>query len=488
MKPACVIVFGLFLTTSIATPQAAAPATHKIGSVTVQGSFRTRMEAWDWFQSDTGDGSYLFSGNLLRLSFSQQREAVDWQVELAVPFLLGLPDNAVSTTGAQGQLGLGANYFLANGRSRNSAMLFPKQGFLRVKNLFGDKAQSLRFGRFEYIDGTEMTPKSPTLAALKLSRINQRLIGNFGWAHVGRSYDGAHYVYNKPTGNFTLMAGIPTRGVFQTDGWGWNRSGLGYAAYTKPHGKGSHAAETRLFAMYYHDWRQVLKTDNRPLAVRRGDLNNIRIGTFGAHSIHAVESKKGTFDVVLWGAGQTGRWGVQDHRGWAIAAEAGFQPKVCAALKPWFRGGIYEGSGDKTPGDRTHNTFFQILPTPRPYARFPFFDMMNNRDVMGSMLLRPHKNVTVSTEFHALSLAARDDLWYLGGGVFQPWTFGYVGRAANGASSLANLYDTSVDWRARPDLTFTFYYGYAAGRAAISSIYPKGKNGGLGYIELNYRF
>ncbi|MBL8179001.1 MAG: alginate export family protein [Bryobacterales bacterium] len=488
MKHSFILLLGVAVLTGDAWAQAAAPAVKKIGGVTVQGSIRTRLEAWDWFQSDTGDGSYAYSGNLFRLSFSKAGEAVDWQVELAVPLLLGLPDNAVSTTGAQGQLGLGANYYLANNRSRNSAMLFPKQAFLRFKNVFGDKAQSLRVGRFEYIDGTEMTPKSATLAALKVSRINQRLIGNFGWAHVGRSYDGVHYAYAKPTGNFTFVAGIPTRGVFQTDGWGWNRTGFGYAAYTKPHGSGKHAAETRLFGVYYHDWRQVLKVDNRPLAVRRGDLSNIRTGTFGAHSIHAMESNAGTFDLVFWGAGQSGRWGRLDHRGWAALAEAGFQPKIWPKLKPWFRGGYYQGSGDNDPNNGVHNTFFQIMPTPRPFARFPFFDMMNNRDGMASMVLRPHKNVTVSSEFHALSLAARNDLWYLGGGVFQPWTFGYVGRATNGAGSLANLYDTSVDWRARPDTTFTFYYGYAAGRDVVSTIYPKGKNGGLGYIELNYRF
>jgi hypothetical protein len=482
------ILFGFLAVVVCGYAQAAAPAPRKVGGVTVQGSIRTRMEAWDWFQGDTGDGSYAYSGNLFRLSFSQSGEHVDWQVELALPFLLGLPDNAVSTTGSQGQLGLGATYFVANNRSRNTAMLFPKQGFLRFKNLFGSKAQSLRLGRFEYLDGTEMTPKNGTLAALKVSRINQRLIGNFGWAHVGRSYDGAHYAYNTPGGNFTLVAGVPTRGVFQTDGWGWNRAGLGYAAYTKPHGKGKHAGEARLFGMYYHDWRHVLKTDNRPLAVRRGDLNNIRIGTFGGHSIHAIETGGGTFDAVLWGAAQTGRWGVQDHRGWAAAGEAGFQPKVWTKLKPWIRGGVYSGSGDDDPNDRTHHSFFQMLPTPRPFARFPFFDMINNRDIMGALVLRPHKNVTISNEFHALSLTARNDLWYLGGGVFQPWTFGYVGRGSNGARSLANLYDTSIDWRARPDLSFNFYYGYAAGRSVISSIYPKGKNGGLGFIEMNYRF
>jgi hypothetical protein len=122
-------------TAQAAPPKTAAPAAaavRKLGPVTVQGNFRTRLEAWDWFVPDQGDNNYLYSGNLLRLSFSQAREQVDWQVELAVPFLLGLPNNAVGP-GAQGQLGLGANYFLANDRSRNAAMLFPQAGFHAVQ-------------------------------------------------------------------------------------------------------------------------------------------------------------------------------------------------------------------------------------------------------------------------------------------------------------------------------------------------------------------
>ena len=55
-------------------------------------------------------------------------------------------------------------------------------------------------------------------------------------------------------------------------------------------------------------------------------------------------------------------------------------------------------------------------------------------------------------------------LWYAGGGVFQPWSFGYTGRATGGQRSLANLYDTSVDYRVNPRLTLTAYFGYAQGR------------------------
>lgn len=266
-------------------------------------------------------------------------------------------------------------------------------------------------------------------------------------------------------------------------------TGLGYAAYSKEWSKGIHAADTRVFAMYYQDWRATtVKTDNRPLAVRRADTANLHIYSFGGHSIHAIDTKKGTVDLLAWGTGQTGKWGVQDHRAYAVAFEGGFQPKIAPKLKPWFRAGFYNGSGDDNPNDKTHGTFFQVMPTPRPYARFPFFDMMNNKDINAAMILRPHKQVTISSEFHSLRLSNKNDLWYSGGGAYQPWTFGYQGRATNGNRPLANLYDTSVEYRVNPHLSLTGYYGYADGRAVTTAIYPKGKNAAMGYAEVLYKF
>jgi hypothetical protein len=113
---------------------------------------------------------------------------------------------------------------------------------------------------------------------------------------------------------------------------------------------------------------------------------------------------------------------------------------------------------------------------------------MNNQDIHPAVILRPHTRITFSSEFHALRLASDRDLWYLGGGVFQPWTFGYVGRATSGRRSLANLYDTSLEWRPRPNVTLTSYFGYAHGRAAADWIYPRRKDARFGYLELMYRF
>jgi hypothetical protein len=114
--------------------------------------------------------------------------------------------------------------------------------------------------------------------------------------------------------------------------------------------------------------------------------------------------------------------------------------------------------------------------------------MVNNEDFFGMLTLRPHKAVTLRSEFHALRLTNAKDLWYLGGGAFQPWTFGYVGRNTSGARSLANQWDVSADWNVNAHWNLNAYAGYADGKAAMHAIYPHGTSGKFGYLEMTYRF
>ena len=156
-----------------------------IDGVTISGNIRERYEAWDWFTPAKGQNLYGYSGTLMRFAFSQEKDNYDWKIEMAVPVLLGIPNGAV--VGApQGQLGLGGNYFAANHNEQYTAFIFPKQLFARFK---WDHS-SLQAGRFEFTDGSEVKPANPTLAALKDSRIGQRLIGTFGFSDVMRSFDG----------------------------------------------------------------------------------------------------------------------------------------------------------------------------------------------------------------------------------------------------------------------------------------------------------
>ncbi len=470
---------------AFAQTQAADPL--KIGDVTISGSLRTRVESWDWFQGNANN-LYSFPGSILRVSLSQSAQKFDWQLELAAPILLGLPNDAVAS-GAQGQQGFGASYFVANQKNSNAAMVFAKQAYIRFKGLGGIEGQSLKLGRMEFFDGLEVMPKNATLASLKRDRIAQRLIGNFGFSDVGRSFDGAQYSLDRSKLNLTLLGARPTRGVFQVDGWGELNINVFYGALTGEVGGKQSAGEWRVFGLGYDDYRDgVLKTDNRSVAARTADTAHINIGTFGGHYLHALETGAGTFDILGWGAVQTGSWGNLTQRASAFAGEGGWQPTVLPRLKPWLRAGLDYASGDKNANDSTHGTFFQILPTARTYARFPFFNMMNNRDIFGELMLRPAKRLTIRSDAHSLRLANRNDLWYSGGGAFQPWTFGYTGRTSNGRLSLANLYDTSADFNVNAHLGVGAYYGYADGKAVIQALYPKGKNGNLGYLELLIKF
>jgi hypothetical protein len=478
----CICLIGfLAVCAQLPAQSDGADALH-IGSVTVSGSVHERYEDWDFFDAK-GENHYGYSGSLLRLMFSQNTATYDWGVELAAPILLGIPNHAVQAA-PLGQLGLGGSYYAANHNDQNAASVFVKQAYLRLKR----ERSNVRLGRFEFTDGGEVTPKDETLAIVKRDGISQRLIGTFGFSDVQRSFDGAQYNYVNGSWNFTAFSAVPDRGVFQVDGWGWVTTPLTYAALTKQASFGASKAEWRVLGIYYNDDRGVVKTDNRAAAVRANDLGGIDIGTFGGHYIQATATAAGTFDVLGWGVLQTGKWGLLTQRSGAGALQAGFQPKIVQALRPWLRAGYFYSTGDNNPNDNTHGTFFAILPTPRVYARFPFFNEMNNRDLFGELMLRPAKGLVLRSDVHGLWLANKNDLWYSGGGAFQPWTFGFNGRPSNGATGLATLYDISADYQLTRGLATGLYFGYARGGAVVQHIFHGDSNGTLSYVEANYRF
>lgn len=458
---------------------------HKIGPLDISGSWGVRMETWDWFEGSAGNGNYVFPHSLLRVTIGQESQHFDWQLDAAQIMILALPTNAVASA-PQGQLGLGGTYYAANGNGHNNVNGFVKQAYVRFKGL--GRAQ-LRLGRFEYLDGTELRPKDATLATLIQTRIAQRLIGNFGWSAVGRSYDGVQFGYDPGKANITLVGARATRGVFQVDGMGEIDADIYYGALTVPVTAKDGAGELRLFGLGYFDHRTaVLKTDNRPSTVRAADHADIQIGTYGGNYLHVFDTASaGKFDFLIWGAVQTGSWGLLAHRAGAFVGELGWQPPV-KTLRPWLSAGYSYGSGDGNSQDSVHETFFQVLPTPRIYARFPFYNMENNEDFYGSLNLHPNSKLSLRTELHALCLTSRNDLWYAGGGAFQQMTFGFLGRPSNGNRGLANVWDLSGDYQVTRALGVSLYYAHAWGKSVVASIYPKDQNGQFFYVETNLRF
>lgn len=442
---------------------------------------RTRIDSWQWFAAPPYNNSYGYVESLLRVGVAQRLHRWDWQVELAQPSILGAPSDAISPVAAQGQLGLGASYYAANVNS-NAAAAFLKQGFVRLDG----EGSYLRLGRFEFIEGQETKPSDPTVAWLQANRIANRLIGNFGFSNAQRSFDGLDAHYHAGAWNLTAMAARSDQGVFNMNGNPELNVDLQYLALTHPEAR-QHIL-WRAFAIGYHDGRTGLtKTDNRALAVRSGDHKNIRIGTYGGDFLASIPAGPGKFDLLAWGAGQNGSWGLQSHKAGAAAVEGGYQlSKVRTA--PWLRGGWFRSTGDSNASDGVHNTFFQVLPTPRVYARLPFYNLMNSTDDFVQLMDKPVNKLALRSDLHWLQLTSASDLWYLGGGAFDNKVFGYIGRPANGSHSLASVADISADWQTTKNVDLNFYYAYAQGKSVAAAIYPANHNMQYGYVEFVYHW
>jgi len=445
---------------------------------------RTRIDAWQWFAAPPESGSYGYVESLLRVGVAQKLNRWDWQLELAQPAILDAPSDAVSPVSAQGQLGLGGTYYASNGNNDDSAAAFLKQGFLQYR--FAGPDRHVRLGRFEFFDGQETRPTNATIAWLQTNRVAQRLVGNFGFSNAQRSFDGLNAQYSTGPWTATAMAARADQGVFNMNGNPELNVDLQYVAVTRS-AAGGHVL-MRAFGMDYHDGRTgIAKTDNRALAVRQADHHNIRLGTYGGNLLAAIPAGPGSFDFVFWGALQNGNWGAQSDSAGAAAVEAGYRLSSVKS-SPWLRAGWFRGTGDNNPTDDKHTTFFQILPTPRVYARTPFYNLMNSTDEFVQVVDKPARKLDVRADLHGLQLTSSKDLWYQGGGAFDNKVFGYTGRPANGHSSFASLLDASADWQTTHNVALNFYYGYTWGRNVPAAIYPTGHDLQYGYAEMVYRW
>ena len=458
-------------------------------NVTFTLSDRARGEFVDWFDppagaADDGAQRYAFFANQLRAGVRLDFPNVQLGVEAQDTRLANLPDDATLPP-PQGSLGPGAVYF-ANTRDTSQGETFLKQGYLALRG----RGFTAKGGRFEYRDGTEAVPGDATLAFVKKTRINERLVGAFDFTHVTRSFDGGLVAYDEPSWNATAIGLRPTRGGFEVSANGEldgvSLAGLSLTAKRLPIAAAP-PADLRLFYFYYEDRRNdPLKIDNRALAVRQADNDSLFLHTIGAHAVTAVEAGPGVLDALVWAVGQAGEWGALDHAAWATAVEVGYQlPRLVA--QPWLRIGYDVSSGDGDPTDGDHGTFFQLLPTARVYAQLPFYNLMNDQDVFAQLILRPHARVTLRTDYHWLSLTDRDDLWYSGGGAGHDEIFGYAGAPSGGHRELAHVVDVSATVTLHKQVTLGIYYGHAFGQAVVHSSFED-PDADYGFTELTFKY
>ena len=439
-------------------------------------SVRLRAESWDWFDAGP-EGRYALGHALARVGVTQRLGAWQWRVDGGASMMLGLPSDAVRPAPA-GQLGLGGTYFAANDQQQSVTAVFLRQAWLR----WNRSGHAVRVGRFDFSDGIERSPKDPTLSALKAQRLGQRLIGPFGFSAVQRGFDGLHYTFDSGDNNFTALAVRPTMGAFRADAQRGLRVDLAYAAFSRGRVGTRTEMDMRLFSMWYADHRGTIPSDNRVLAKREGDRADISVATIGGHWVATRRAGRARVDGLVWGALQGGTWGSQDHGASAVAIEGGVRHEALP-WSLWLRGGWLRASGDNSNADSRHGSFFQVLPTPRIYARFPFYNLMNSSELFVNASANPTKAVGLRAGVHAVSLTEATDLWYLGGGAFDNRAFGYVGRPSSGQRSLAHVADLSATWQASRHIAAELYGATALGGNVISRLYSGSRYARLLYFE-----
>lgn len=453
--------------------------------ITASGWMRSREYVWSFFQAGsvggkTYENSYNYQANVLRLGLGYQTEGVKLFAEIEDPAFINLPSNALAPP-PQGALGLGANYYQPHQQSSDLS-LFLKQGFVE----FGQqvlKGLDIKGGRFEFNEGQDLMPSDPQLRWIVNYQISQRLIGNFQFSDVMRSFDGAVVRYGTPQWNFTAMYGVPTRGVF--DLYGMDEIRKTDVVYTALNGQLAHRygnALGRLFFIWYDDNRGLTPADNQSASAAAQNTSPISIETIGADAATTVEFGPGTADMLVWGAYQFGNWGSQSQQAYAAVAQAGYRLGD-APWKPWLRFTYQMSSGDSNPNNNVHGTFFQILPTPRAYALNPIYNMMNNIDAGTEVILSPLKDFESRSTMHALWLSSAYDRWYSGGGAFDNHLFGYTGRPSFGHSYLGTELDTGFLWKLSRYLTAGMFAGHFFGGSVVASNFPQGRGETFGYVE-----
>src|SRR5438094_2237085 len=454
---------------------------------TLEASDRLRGEFVDFFATKPDPKThkaakfrYDFLGNKFQAGVRVRREPWETFVQFQHTVLDGVPVSSPTPAGP------GGPYF-ANTKRSFQEQGWLRQGWVRAEDLFGVKGAGIVVGRQLWRDGLEAPARDANLVWLKRHRIAERLVGPGDYTHIGRSFDGAQVHWDTDWLNVSGFGFQPASGVFEISAGrpieGIQVGGLSATLKDSPRFPSSDA---RLFWIYYSDHRGPIVFDNRPDNARKADTGDLRLHTIGANAAHVAALGPGKADVLGWAAGQLGAWQALDQRAWAYALEAGYQLTGLWA-RPWARLGFFRGSGDPEPKDDVHETFFQILPTSRQYAQFPFYNMMNNQDTFAQLLLQPHRSLGVRTEFHWLRLVEGKDFLYSSGGATKDDFFGFGGVPANGEHQIGYLADIAFTWKPTDLLTLYAYYGHAFGGDVVRQSFA-GREANYAYVESTVAF
>jgi hypothetical protein len=279
------------------------------------------------------------------------------------------------------------------------------QGYLTVKNLAGPLMMTI--GRQEMVFG------------------DQRLVGNFGWSNVGRSFDGLRLAY--------------ALDALRVDAWAMVTKQFGSNVTADPAFSPSNRDAQEFYGIYTAVKAASFSLEPYVLYLRdTGDPNELDPVTGNLVSPITAPAARGqerattglrldgkimadTIDLTAEGAYQFGKMQARgttpgsDISAYAFAFKAGYT--LPATVAPHVGIEYDRASGDNNPNDDKFKTFENLFPTNHPfYGYMDYVGWRNMQDLRASLGIKPTKASGMSLDYHRFSLADKADNWYAASG------------------------------------------------------------------------
>lgn len=427
----------------------------------------TRAESWRYFEPRPGGGDpdYAYVSNRLQLELTRAWSRVDVTLTAQHVGFIGLPDDA----SGPGPLGLGALYYDQGGQRVNPQQLYLRYANVRLKQVL--PGLDLQLGRMSYTSGAEAVTGDARIEALKRQRLDARIVGEFEWSIYQRGYDGVRADWTHGPVRATGLAVRPTQGGFaRVAGPTIDDIGVyGGTVSVQPSPRLQHT-QLQGFVLRYDDDRHVTqRPDNMGLTATRVDVG---ITNVGGTLVGVYPLAGGHADVLAWGVLQRGDWYGQPHRAGSVAFEAGYQWSATPGA-PWLRAGLLHASGDDSPTDNEHGTYFPVLPTVRRFSQTTAFSIMNVDDAFVQLMVKPTRRLNLRLDVHRVHLASAADLWYTGSGATleEGSTFGYAGRGSNGSRVLGTSIEGGADFAVSPFWAVNAFAGHIDGGRVVTGTF-----------------
>lgn len=316
----------------------------------------------------------------------------------------------------------------------------------------GSEHWELRAGRQELIYGEE------------------RLVGNFGWDNVGRSFDAARLRYR--AGNWSndffwgRLVDVRRAGALHRPG---NQDLYG-GYFTRA--KKDSAGRTELYAFYLRDGLRTV--GERPLDAAQAT----RLVTLGFR--RAWEPASG-WRYGVEHAWQFGQRGPDRDRAAMLIAKGGYLWK--ARWQPRLQLEYDFATGDNNPTDGNAREFNNLFPTNHIY--YGYADLMGLRNVHALRLtaaVKPHAKLTLEADYHRFLLAAPRGPWKNAGG--RVLGFDPTGESGRDVGQEADL-TARLPLQKHVSL-LAGYSIFLPGRFAVRTRGPETHH--FGYIQTTVRF